>query len=82
MKTISIILLIALLFSSCAGVKSTYCYDGVAAYQKGLTNITVSWSNAMSDVPGWKIESDQVKYMRLGLDIDVAIEKIKNIKVV
>jgi len=53
----------------------------IAAYQKGLTNIKVSWHPATSYAVrngGWLLECDQVPWYRLGLEISVAVNKINS----
>lgn len=51
----------------------------IEAYQSGLTGIKVTWNDAMSrGHNGWILESDQIKWLRLGLSIDMAIKSLRD----
>ena len=48
-----------------------------AAEKKGLTNFKITWHKAMSrSGRGWVLESDQVKWQRIGYDQASALNAI------
>lgn len=51
----------------------------IEAYQSGLTGIKVTWNGAMSyGTRGWVLESDQIKWLKLGFSVDMAIKSLRD----
>lgn len=51
-----------------------------AAIKKGLTNFKITWHKALSrSVRGWVLESDQVKWQRIGADQELALKSINDL---
>lgn len=50
-----------------------------AAFEKGLTGITITWFPATSRTRGYILESNEIKWLRLGYDLKSAQEKINAI---
>lgn len=51
-----------------------------AAEKKGLTNFKITWHKAMSrSGRGWVLESDQVRWQRIGFDQASALKTINNL---
>lgn len=51
----------------------------IAAYQKGLTNIKVTWYPATHHAKhcvGWVLECDQIKWIRIYGSVDTVVQKI------
>ena len=49
------------------------------AYARGLTGITITWHPATSRTRGYVLESNEIKWMRLGGCLESAKEKINAI---
>lgn len=51
----------------------------IQAYQSGLTGIKITWNHATSmNTRGWILESDQIKWLKLGFSVEGAIKSIKD----